>query len=69
MIFTGEMGNRFWIYYFQESYEKVPGVGAVVLYIVSLETGGTQIDVASTNIEPTNGVVHSLHYNFVLGNL
>ena len=69
VIFTGEMGNRFWIYSFQESYEKVPGVGAVVLYIVSLETGGTQIDVASTNIEPTNGVVHSLHYNFVLGNL
>lgn len=69
VVFTGEMNNRFWIYSFQESYNHVAGVGAIVLYIVSLETGGTKIDVASTNIEPTNGVVHSLHYNFTLGDL
>ncbi|WP_026207352.1 fasciclin domain-containing protein [Butyricimonas synergistica] len=68
-VFTGAMGNRFWIYSFQESYNDVAGVGAVVLYIKSLETGGTMIDVASTDIEPTNGVVHSLHYNFTLGEL
>lgn len=69
VVFTGETGNRFWIYSFQESYNQVAGVGAIVLYIVSLETGGTKIDVASTDIEPTNGVVHSLHYNFTLGDL
>lgn len=69
VIFTGETGNRFWTYSFQESYNQVAGVGAIVLYIVSLETGGTKIDVASTDIEPTNGVVHSLHYNFTLGDL
>jgi putative lipoprotein len=68
-VLKGAMGNRFWIYSFKESYNDVAGVGAVVLYIKSLETGGTMIDVASTDIEPTNGVVHSLHYNFTLGDL
>lgn len=68
-VLMGALGNRFWIYSFRESYNDVAGVGAVVLYIKSLETGGTMIDVASTNIEPTNGVVHSLHYNFTLGDL
>lgn len=68
-VIMGAMGNRFWIYSFRESYNEVAGVGAVVLYIKSLETGGTMIDVASTNIVPTNGVVHSLHYNFTLGDL
>ncbi len=69
IVLKGGMDNSFWIYSFQEAYEEVPETGAIVLFIVSLETGGTQIDVASTNIEPTNGVVHSLHYNFSLGEL
>ncbi len=68
IVFTGGMGNRFWIYSFQESYNEVAGVGAVVLYIVNLDSG-KKIDIASTNIEPTNGVVHSLHYNFTLGEM
>ena len=69
IVFTGEMSNRFWVYSFQTSYNHVAGVGAIVLYVVSLEVQGTQIDIASTDIEPTNGVVHSLHYNFTLGDL
>ncbi|MBC5622044.1 MULTISPECIES: hypothetical protein [Butyricimonas] len=66
-VFTGEMGNRFWIYSFQDSYNEVAGVGAIVLFIKALDNRGKHIDIASTNIEPTNGVVHSLHYNFTLG--
>ena len=69
IVFTGEMGNHFWIYSFQESYNDVAGVGAIVLYVVSLDNGGKKIDIASTDIEPTNGVVHSLHYNFTLEDL
>lgn len=67
VVFTSEAGSRFWIYSFQESYNDVAGVGAVVLFIRALDNKGNKIDVASTNIEPTNGVVHSLHYNFTLG--
>ncbi len=31
--------------------------------------GEMTIDIASSNIQPTNGVVHSLSYNYVLGGL
>lgn len=67
IVFTSVLGNRFWIYSFQDSYNDVAGVGAIVLFIKALDNRGKHIDIASTDIEPTNGVVHSLHYNFTLG--
>lgn len=67
IVFTSAIGSRFWIYSYRESYNDVAGVGAVVLYIRALNNKGKKIDIASTNIEPTNGVVHSLHYTFTLG--
>lgn len=67
VVFTSAIGSRFWIYSYRESYNDVAGVGAVVLYIRALDNKGKKIDIASTNIEPTNGVVHSLHYTFTLG--
>lgn len=66
---TGEIGNTFWIYSFRTSYNGVANAGAVLLYIVS-QTGQKQkIDVASTNIEPNGGVIHSLSNYYELGTL
>ncbi len=64
-VLEGEAGNRFWIYSFQGSYAGVPDIGAIELKIVSLESAA-KIEIASSNIETTNGVVHSLQYNYTL---
>lgn len=66
---TGGIGNQFWIYSYRDSYNNVPDAGAVFLYIVSLSGQGAKIDVASTNIEPNGGVVHSLSDVYELGTL
>ena len=60
-------GSKFRIYSFQEPYEETPEAGPVVLYIRGGKYMDTKIDVASTDIEPTNGIVHSLAYAFTLG--
>ena len=52
---------------FQEPYEKTPKAGPVVLYVRGGKSMNNKIDVASTDIEPTNGIVHSLAYAFTLG--
>lgn len=67
-VMTGAGGNKFWIYSYQNPYESIPGVGEVVLYIVSLDKE-TSINVASTDIKMDNGVVHSLQYDYTLGEL
>ncbi len=59
-------GNKLWIYTFRESYNEVPKTGPVRIYIVSPNIGITQ-PVASSNIVTKTGVVHSLSYNFTLG--
>lgn len=68
-IMRGGMDNEFWIYSFRETYNNVPETGAVALYILSLTGTKLAIDVASTNIEPDNGVVHSLSYYYRFGTL
>lgn len=69
MIMTGgDNDNQMWVYTEQRPYNNVIGVGAVVIKIRSLRTL-TDIDIASCNIEPTTGVVHSLHPNYTLGEL
>ncbi len=59
-------GRELWIYTFQESYNGVPKAGPVKIYIVSPDIGITH-KVASSNIQTLTGVVHSLSYNFTLG--
>ncbi len=59
-------GKELWIYTFQEEYNGVPNTGPVKIYIVS-PTVGTTTKVASSNILTQTGVVHSLSYNFTLG--
>lgn len=53
-------GTKFRVYSFQEPYEKTPKAGPVVLYVRGGKSMNNKIDVASTDIEPTNGIVHSL---------
>lgn len=48
--------------------EHVPGAGPVEMFLYSI-TGKTFIPLASPNIQPKNGVVHSLDYNYKLNNL
>ncbi len=59
-------GKDLWIYTFREPYNGVPKAGAVRIYMVSPVIGITQ-KVASSNIQTLTGVVHSLSYNFTLG--
>lgn len=61
-------GNRIWAYTFRGEYNGVSDMGAVTLYVTSLD-GEIDIPIASTNIEPDNGVVHSLGYDFTLGEM
>lgn len=65
---SGDIGNKFWIYSLQEDYYRVPESGAVLLYIESFSSR-LKIDIASTNIQTQNGVVHSLHYSYQMGTL
>ena len=67
-VFTSAFGTKFWIYSFQKPYENIPGVGAIQLYIKSLDTQNS-IDVVSTDIETDNGMVHSLNYSYTMGQL
>lgn len=64
-VFTTLGGNRIWAYTFRDAWNKVPETGAISLYMTSVDKN-KKISIASTDIEPNNGVVHSLHYNFTL---
>lgn len=60
--------NEMWVYTEQLPYNGVIDVGAVIIKIRSMRTL-VDIDIASCNIEPTTGVIHSLHPNYTLGEL
>lgn len=69
MDLTGGMGNDFWIYTFRGSYNEVPGIGALEVYILSLTGDKLRIDVATTNLEMTNGTVMALNGTYLFGTL
>lgn len=69
MDLTGEIGNAFWIYAFRGSYENVPGIGALEVYILSLTGDKLRIDVATTNLEMNNGTVMALNGTYTFGTL
>ena len=64
-VYTTLSGKSIWMGLFYEDYGNVVEGGVRVIYL----KGNVTIDVASSNIQPTNGVVHSLSYNYVLGGL
>jgi hypothetical protein len=59
-------GRRVMLYRVLGSYEGIPKAGAAVIH---LQAGGVTTTVASSNIQPANGVVHSLDYNHRFGTL
>lgn len=66
--FTTLGGCRLKAYIDKTQYSGVPESGAEVLYLYSF-SGKTMVPLASPDIQPTNGVVHSLNYNYVLGKI
>ena len=52
----------------KSEYGGVADAGAVTLYLFS-KNADTQIPLASPDIETLTGVVHSLNYNYTLGDL
>lgn len=65
-VFETLAGTKLWIYTFREPYDRIPNAGPVSIYVVS-EDKDKRIKVASTDIETLTGVVHSLPYDFTLG--
>ncbi len=69
---TAANGNQFRVFAFRETFQSVPGAGALVLYAIGHNKWGSVkylLPIASTDIQPTNGVVHSMAYSFTLGEL
>ena len=67
-MYGEDNNNEMWVYTEQLPYNGVIDVGAVIIKIRSMRTL-VDIDIASCNIEPTTGVIHSLHPNYTLGEL
>lgn len=65
---TGLAGNKMWLYSEHSSYQGVANAGPVILHLISID-GQANIPIASTDIQTTTGVVHSLHYSYSFGNL
>lgn len=59
-------GNSIWLYTHQETLQGIPDVGAVSLNVYS-QNAFREFSIASSNIEPDHCVVHSLSYQFTLG--
>lgn len=64
--YTTLYGNSIWIYTHQQTLQGIPDVGAVSMGVYS-QSAFRDFAIASSNIEPNNCVVHSLSYNFTLG--
>lgn len=58
--------DKLWVYSVQGSYHDIPDVGPVTLHLKSF-TRLAQVNVASADIEPDNGVIHSLSYSYAFG--
>lgn len=64
----GLVGNLLKAYIDKTQYSGVPETGAEVLYLYSF-SAETMVPLACPDIQPNNGVVHSLNYNYVLGKI
>ena len=61
-------GSHLKVYIDTSDYMFVPDGGSETMYLYSF-TAETMVPLASPDIQPTNGVVHSLNYNYELGNI
>ncbi len=66
--FTCESGNKIRAYRDKSDYEGVPDAGPETLYLYSFDAM-QMVPLASPDIQPLNGVVHALNYNYVLGRI
>ena len=66
--FTCMGGNKVRAYVDKSSYEGVPDAGAEILRLYSI-SAMTTVPMASPDIQPRNGVVHALNYNYEFGNI
>lgn len=55
--------NELRAYREKTEYSGIPEAGPIIMYLYSI-TQGMFVPLASPNIQPANGVVHSLNYNF-----
>ena len=62
-VLTSLSGVELRVYRIKSSYNDVPDIGAESIGVHALESG-QMTTVASSNIEVTNGVVHSLSYTY-----
>lgn len=67
-IYSTLNGNRVWMCTYTEDYNGVMGLGLTSIHLSSID-GSRKIQIGSSNIEPNNCVVHSLHYSFTLGQM
>ena len=67
--FTALGGNHLRVYRVLTSYKDIPEAGPAELWVHSSDTGYSVAQVASADIEPDNGIVHSLMYAFTFGKL
>lgn len=65
---TTEGGKKLKAYVDKSSYGGVPDVGAEIMYLYSF-SALTHVPLATPDIQPLNGVVHALNYNYVLGKI
>lgn len=65
---TTEGGVELLAYREQEEYGSVANAGAIHLFLYSKNTEAN-LPMGSPDIEPLNGVVHSLNYNYTLGEI
>ena len=69
VMFTSATGFKFRVFSFKEPYDDVPEGGALIIYIGTGREYTMMLDIASTDIEPTNGIVHSMSYTYTVGEL
>ena len=67
LLLQTEGGDKIRTYLEKSDYGGVPDAGPISMFLYSM-TGKIWIPLASPNIQPENGVVHSLGYNYVLNN-
>ena len=66
--FTCVGGNKIRVWKDKSAWAGVPDVGPETMYIYSFNAQ-QNVPLATPNIQPLNGVVHALNYNYVLGKI
>lgn len=67
--FLTEGGVKLKAYREQGEWGNVENAGAISLFLLSETAGDTKIPLASPDIETLTGVVHSLNYNYTIGDM